>query len=242
MLEILPSILAENAEELREKLMFPGLWEPGMTAHVDILDGSMFGARCFCDAAAVTALHESPLSASAPSLLPHKWGRDHVPFIELHCMIQNPLPIIEQWKALVPETIRAIVHAEISRPLSPILDAIRACDLETGVALCPETAPDVIDVLSQLPDRILVMGVQPGHSGHAFLGEPILAKIRRIRAIHPSLAIAVDGGVTQENMQNIINAGANALIAGSAIWGTDHPRNAYLALTHSAALPPKNNL
>ncbi len=224
MLEVLPGILAQDAAELREKLFFRGFWQPGMTAHIDILDGTMFGATCFCDAAAA----RSKTAQRAVSTIPN---------IELHCMVQNPMPIIEQWKSIVPETIRAIVHAEIERPIAPILDRIRELRLETGVALCPRTSPDILDTLPQLPNRVLIMGVEPGASGKPFLGEPILAKIRRTRSLYPSLTLAVDGGMHAETVQSVVSAGADAVVATSAIWSAKRPHDAYQHLTHSTSLP-----
>jgi ribulose-phosphate 3-epimerase len=225
MIEVLPAILADTADDLREKLFFPGLWQPGMTAHVDILDGTMFGATCFCDAMAV---HSSETT---------RWVVSTVPFIELHCMVQNPLPIITQWAAMIPETIRAIVHAEIERPVEPILQGIHDLALEAGIALCPETSADTVDRYRANIDRVLVMGIHPGASGKPFLNEPILANIRRIRAVHPDLVIAVDGGITADVAQRVVRAGANALIASSAIWNSPRPIQAYEQLTHSTALP-----
>lgn len=229
MFEVLPGILAENANELREKLYFPGFWEPGMTAHIDILDGSMFGATCFCDAMGIGGQRAED-----------KGGR--IPSIELHCMVQNPMPIIERWKSLVPETIRAIIHAEIERPIAPILDRIRELDLETGVALCPRTPPDVLDDLPELPNRVLIMGVEPGASGKPFLGEPILSKIRRTRKLFPSLTIAVDGGINAETAPSVVAAGADVFVATSAIWSANRPHNAYHQLTHSPTLPDMRNI
>lgn len=232
MIEILPGILAHDATELREKLFFPGFWEPGMTAHVDILDGSMFDAACFCDATAI--------APSSDALF--KDGRGITPRVELHCMVQNPMPVIEQWKSLVPETIRAIVHAEISRPVAPILDCIRDLGLETGVAICPETSPDFLSLLPSLPNRLLIMGVNPGASGRPFIGEPILAKIRRARTMYPSVTIAIDGGMTAETSASALVAGANAFIATSAIWSAKRPHDAYQHLAHSSTLPGARNI
>lgn len=226
MIEVLPAILADTADDLREKLFFPGLWQPGMTAHVDILDGTMFGSTCFCDASAI-AMRSSTTLHSGSAL----------PFIELHCMVQNPLPVIEQWASMVPETIRAIIHAEIERPIEPILQGIHDLALEAGIALCPETSVDVVARYRANIDRVLVMGIHPGASGKPFLGEPILATIRRIRAVHSDLAIGVDGGITADVAERAVRAGANALIASSAIWNSPRPIQAYEQLTHSIALP-----
>lgn len=235
MREILPAILADDAETFRERLLFPGFWQPGMTAHVDILDGSMFGATCFYDPTAVHTLSDHsprPATGSSSALA----GGEFPSGIELHCMVRNPLPVIERWKTLVPQTMRAIVHAEIDRPLHELFHRIHDLGLEFGLAFCPETSTELIKTLPALPERVLMMGINPGASGRPFMGEPILAKIRRLHAQHPSLHIAVDGGVTQDNAENILIAGASSLVAASAIWATPHPRERYEHLIHSAAL------
>lgn len=224
-MEILPAILAEDAETFRERLTFPGLWEAGMTAHIDILDGSMFGATCFCDP---TALHASP----QPSPYQERELR-RLPAIELHCMVRNPIPVIERWKTLVPETVRAIVHAEIDRPLDELLHRIHGLDLESGVALCPETPTTVIESLPDLVDRVLIMGIHPGASGRPFLGEPILAKMRRLRSLFPQLHLSLDGGASLETITAIERAGASSMIAGSAVWSGYNPRAAYEQLIHA---------
>jgi ribulose-phosphate 3-epimerase len=231
MIEVLPAILADDAETFRERLSFPGFWQPGMTAHIDILDGSMFGATCFCDP---TAIRNPSLTPPSDSLL-RKEG-EFPGAIELHCMIRNPLPVIEHWKAIVPQTVRTIIHAEIHRPLDELRRRVRGLDLEFGVAFCPETSTDLLEQLPELPDRVLVMGVQPGASGRAFIGDPILAKIRRLHTQHPALHITVDGGVTTEHARGIFNAGASSLVAASAIWAAPHPREQYEQLIHSCAL------
>ncbi len=227
MISILPAILAENATELHERLTFPGFWEPGMTAHIDVLDGSLFGATCFCDPAAVA---------------PHQPDSQALPHIELHCMVQNPLPIITAWHTLVPSTVRAIVHTEIPHDLDTVLASIRDLGLETGVALSPNVPVDQLKHLAQLPSRALMMGVQPGASGQSFLGEPILSKIRRCRALFPNITIAVDGGVTADLVPALQHAGADALVMNSAIWGKITPHQAYRALAHSALLPEENTI
>ncbi len=219
MIEIFPGIITTDAETFKEHLLFAGFWQPGMTAHVDILDGSMFGEACFCDPMAVA---KSPIIAG----------------IELHCMVRNPLPIIENWKRLVPNVKRAIVHAEIDQPLDPIFAKIRSLDIETGLALCPETSVDMIEALADVPDKILIMGVNPGASGRKFIGEPILAKIRRLHLTHPDLSITVDGGVTIGNAGSIIEAGATSLVATSAIWNTLNPKKSYEQFFHHRNFTP----
>jgi ribulose-phosphate 3-epimerase len=214
---ILPAILTDDAETFRERLTFPGFWKSGMTAHVDILDGTLFDATCFCEPEHI--LHERHANSFPSSL-------------ELHCMVRNPIPVIERWKTLVPETARAIVHAEIDRPLDPLLRRIHDFGLEAGVAICPETATTIVETLAPALDRVLIMGVAPGASGRQFLGEPIRAKLRRLHACFPDLPLCVDGGVRRDNVHVIQAEGASSVVVGSAIWNTPHPKQSYIQFIH----------
>lgn len=217
MATILPGILVNSPEALRDRLTFSGFWTKDMTAHIDVLDGSIFGTTCCHDAMIVAPLYST--------------GAD-MPNIELHCMVRDPLPIITSWKRLVPQVIRASIHAEIDRPLDDAFARIRELAIECGLALNPETSPDVLLALHAAPDYVLVMGVHPGASGQTFLGEPILSKIRRIRSQYPSLPLCVDGGVSEQTLPAILHAGASSAVATSAIWNTKHPKESYEHLIH----------
>lgn len=207
--DILPAILATDAAEFQERLRFPGFWQPGMVAHIDILDGSMFHATCFHQAASVSHL-------------------SMVQGIELHCMVQNPLEVAEAWFDHVPTLKRVIVHREIGRSLANVVTKLRTMNVEVVVAVNPATP---VDEIARLPiDALMVMGVEPGASGQAFLGEPILAKMRRAQALFPNLKLAVDGGVSQTTISQISLAGASRCVASSALWKAEKPAEAYKEL------------
>lgn len=213
---LLPAILAEDKNDFHEKLFSLALHNEAPMFHIDVLDGSMFGATSFSDADVVGAWHD-------------------LPQIELHLMVENPLPIVEAWREKVPSTKRAIVHAEIGRPIGSILERIVNLGLEPGLALNPETPVELFEKHASLLKIGLIMGVHPGQSGQAFLGEPILAKIRRAHLLLPRLTLAVDGGVTLRNALSLIQAGASILVASSAIWSAKNPREsscAFQALLH----------
>ncbi len=219
-MEILPAILAENAEELRSKLLFPGLHQCAQTVHIDILDGSLFGTSCF----------SKPEAISSHASLPN---------IELHVMTRNPLSHIQAWSALVPSVTRAIVHLEIGSTVAQTLQDIRELNLEAGLAISPTFSIDEAAPFITYLDRLMVMGIEPGRSGQVFLGEPILAKLRRAHHLFPGVPLSVDGGITQDNASLIAQTGANALIANSAIWNQPHPLKACEQLVHSLALSMK---
>ncbi|MCR4311811.1 MAG: hypothetical protein NUV56_00865 [Candidatus Uhrbacteria bacterium] len=213
-MQVLPAILANDADELRSQLLFPGLEHCATAMHIDILDGSLFGTSCFADPKVVAT-----------------WGK--LPPIELHVMTLDPMKHIEAWHKHIPSLQRAIVHLEVGRRLRPTLEAIGDLRLERGLAISPDSHVDEALPFSALLDRLLVMGVIPGKAGQAFLGEPILAKLRRAHHLFPGISLALDGGVTHENAQMIAEAGADALVAGSAIWRHPHPVRACEQLVHS---------
>lgn len=211
MTEIIPAVLARNAADCQAKLLCPGLRSVVDIFQIDVLDGSMFDASCFAD---------PQIIATWPNL----------PNIELHLMVHNPLPVIELWHNLIPSLKRVIIHAELARPLGAILERAQVIGLETGLSLNPETSLDRIAHHLHNLNVVQIMGVHPGASGQPFLGEPIIAKIRRCHELHPNLIIAVDGGVSLQTAKSLINAGASHLIAGSALWSAINPVEAYTQL------------
>lgn len=211
MYQIVPAVLVKDERTFVEKISDPGIRCLAELYQIDVLDGTMFHA---------TSWAEANIAATYQPL----------PDIELHLMVEDPLPIIKAWKQSVESVKRAIVHAEIPQSLEELIASIHDLDLEAGIALNPETSID--DVRNILPnvDVILIMGVNPGMSGQAFLGESILQKIRTLHHEYPNLLIAVDGGITQNNAQAILEAGAKQLCTSSAIWGSTNPKDAFTAL------------
>lgn len=209
MIEIIPSILVDSEREFARRLRL--IEDDCETVHVDILDGTLFPVTNWFDAASVGAM------------------RTPVRF-ELHLMVENPLPIIEAWKREVVGTRRAIVHAEMHRPLGAVLDHIKSVlKLETGIALNPETPLSAVhDVLHQV-DQLTVMSVHSGSSGQAFLGELVLEKIRQAHAHRADLQVEVDGGATLELLAPLAQAGATRICAASMLFSADHPRDILLA-------------
>jgi ribulose-phosphate 3-epimerase len=206
MIELIPSILVESRQEFDRRLRI--VEGQVATVHVDILDGTLFPHTNWFDARAVGELATT------------------VKF-ELHLMVTNPLPIVAEWKKFVPSTIRALVHAEIERPLGKVLQLIRQTHgLEAGVAVNPETPLEEIHEVFHELDALLVMGVHPGASGQPFEGDYILEKIAQARRHRPDLPIEVDGGVTKTLIPTLISAGATRICAASALFSTNNPHEA----------------
>ncbi len=213
MIDVLPAILAHDEDEFRAMILFPRLRDCAATVHIDILDGSLFGAHCWGEPEIVGA-----------------WRG--LPDIELHIMTERPLDHLDHWTEHVHSVVRAIVHAEITSSVNDALATIRARQLEAGLALCPATPVDAALAHAEMFDRLLVMGVEPGRSGQPFLGEPILAKLRRARRLFPNTRLAVDGGVNLENAAAIARAGVQSLVTSSAIWRHPNPHAACAQLVH----------
>ena len=213
-IEVVPAILVQNFDTFKKQISHPGLRKLAPMWQVDVLNDSMFESRSFFDAKKVSKIKD-------------------LPNIELHLMVLNPVPIIEEWKYQIPTLKRAIVHVEIDEPLEPILAYIKNLGLEAGLALNPETPIKAIKPLVHLLDTILIMGVHPGSSGQSFLGKKILRKIKKIAKKYPNLKIAVDGGVNQDTAQDTISAGAHQLCAASAIWKTDDPVKSFKKLANN---------
>lgn len=203
MTELIPSILVNSQEEFERRLRLVD--SHVKTVHVDVLDGTMFPQMSWFDARAVGAI-ETPI------------------VYELHLMVENPLPIIKQWKEQVKNLQRAIIHVELDRPISTLIEDIKQWDkLETGLAINPETPIEEVKHHLAMLDSLLVMGVHPGKSGQSFLGESVLEKIRELHQRYPKLPIGCDGGITPALAPSLIEAGCSRLVVASSIWGAPDP-------------------
>ena len=136
---------------------------------------------------------------------------------DVHLMIAPADPYLADFAAAGADIIT--VHAEAGPHLDRSLQAIRALGKKAGVSLNPGTPENVIEYVLDRLDLILVMSVNPGFGGQSFI-PAVVEKIRRIKAMVGSrpIDIEVDGGVTPETARQVVEAGANVLVAGSAVF------------------------
>lgn len=144
--------------------------------------------------------------------------------MDVHLMIQNPDQYLEDFKNAGADILT--VHYEACTHLHRTIQAVKDLGMKAGVALNPHTPVALLeDVLSEL-DLVLIMSVNPGFGGQKFLPLAIekVAQLRKLaQQKNPDLIIEVDGGVNLETGKLLVDAGADALVAGSFVFKSENP-------------------
>lgn len=147
-------------------------------------------------------------------------------FMDAHLMVQEPIRYVEAFQKAGADYVT--VHLEACEDVKTTLDKIHACGMKAGLAVNPET--DVKELVPYLEDveMILIMSVHPGFGGQKFIPES-LDKIREVRAMlnekNLEIDIQVDGGIYVENVREVLDAGANVIVVGSAVFRGDAGEN-----------------
>lgn len=147
-------------------------------------------------------------------------------FFDVHLMIKEPIRYIKEFKDAGSELLT--IHVEACENVKETIDAIHAEGMKVGLACNPET--DVAEVLPYIEDveMVLIMTVHPGFGGQSYIDE-CTDKVKVVREAADEkgldLLIQVDGGVTQENVSVPIEAGADVIVAGSAVYKGDVEEN-----------------
>jgi ribulose-phosphate 3-epimerase len=144
--------------------------------------------------------------------------------LDVHLMVVRPDQHIRPFSDAGADAIT--VHVEAALHLHAVLDDIRSLDVLPGMSLNPGTSLSSLEEMLPFVDRVLVMTVDPGFGGQSFI-PTMLEKIRRLRAMiaerQPRCWLAVDGGIKPSNIGRVVDAGADMLVAGSAIYSPDMP-------------------
>ena len=206
MVKIAPSILSADFANLQseiEKLDKSGAdW-----IHVDVMDGNYV-----------------PNLTLGPAIVKSLRQYTKLPF-DVHLMVANPDQMIPWFVAAGADIIT--VHAEVCPHLDKTLQTIRSYGIKAGIALNPATSEDVLKYVLDKVDMVLVMSVNPGFGGQKFI-EAAINKIVEIKEMigDRNIEIEVDGGVNPLTASRCISAGADVLVAGTAVFaGGEYAHN-----------------
>ncbi len=203
MARISPSILAADLTELASEVRRV---RDADYLHIDVMDG-MFVPNITFGAPIMEAL-----------------GRLHHPPLDVHLMTEDPSRYVREYAALGAKNLH--VHVEGNYHLHRLLGQIRESDSKAFVVLNPSTPVSFLDEVLSFADGVLVMTVNPGYTGQEFIPEAakkidILNRIRNERDL--KFEIAVDGGVSLDNAQDLVKRGADILIMGAAVFRSENP-------------------
>ena len=143
-------------------------------------------------------------------------------FMDVHLMIDRPVRYVKAFCEAGADLVNVHVESDTQEQLLLALDTVRALGKKTAVTLKPATPADAAEPYLPLVDMVLVMTVEPGFGGQSFMYDQ-LEKIRLLRRrmdeVNPGCDLEVDGGITPETAPLALEAGANVLVAGSAVFG-----------------------
>ncbi len=203
MYHLMPSMLSADFNNLGEQLK--ELENCGLTwLHVDVMDG-MFVPR---------------ISFGMPVIESIRKGTNLL--FDVHLMIEEPSRYIKEFKRIGADALT--VHVEACRHLDSTLREIRKEGMRVGVALNPSTPLGVLEHILPLVDVVMIMSVNPGFGGQVYI-DYATDKIKKLKKMIDDaglqIDIEVDGGVNEDTLPLVLEAGANLIVAGSAIFGND---------------------
>lgn len=203
MVKIAPSILSADFSRLGSQIEI--VEKTGVDyLHIDVMDG-----------------HFVPNITLGPAIVKDIKAKSKL-FFDVHLMIEKPELFIEQFVAAGADLIT--VHVEACTHAHRVVQMIKSSGIKAGVALNPATPLEMVEYLLEDLDLVLLMTVNPGFGGQKFI-PTVLPKIKQLSQTiaqrQLDIELQVDGGVNKDNASILVEHGANVLVAGSAIFGTN---------------------
>ena len=202
-----PSILAADFTRLGEEVRAADL-AGAQYIHLDVMDGMFVPSISFGMPVLASVRKRSGL------------------FMDVHMMVADPERYIEELIRLGADGIT--IHVEACERIPETLTKIRELGAKTGIAINPETPVSAVLPYMELVDMVLVMTVRPGFGGQKYIIE-CADKIKEVRRIidqsYPDVKLEIDGGVTLDNLEMNLAAGANVIVTGSAVFQGDIEAN-----------------
>jgi len=203
MVKIAPSILSADFSCLDREL---AKVKEAEWIHVDVMDGRF-----------VNNITIGPLIVRALRRITRQ-------FLDVHLMIEEPEKHVEAFAKAGADLIT--VHAEACKNLDAVIALIRKNKCKAGISIKPATDVRAIENVLASVDLVLVMTVEPGFGGQQFMNH-VLTKVTKLKEIARErklrFEIEVDGGIGPDNCESVAAAGADILVAGSAVFGSDDP-------------------
>lgn len=218
MIKLAPSILSADFAKLLEDVK--KVEKAGCEyLHIDVMDG-----------------HFVPNITLGPGIV-KSLRKDVNMVFDTHLMIENPDNYIEDFVDAGSDLI--VVHVEACRHLHRTIQNIKSHNVKAGVALNPGTPIETIKHVLQDVDMVLVMTVNPGFGGQSFI-ESMIGKIKELKQIidekNLNVDIQVDGGIKPSNINQVVEAGANVIVAGSAIFNSENIEETVKLMRKNASL------